>query len=282
MEEQIQKNSRDLQLYKSVQGIVNRKYIVAVPIDDPPSIGEKQLSRMRLHLWEAAAHHLLKLEWHSKHKHPKNFKGWIELSEPLGKFLQQMFLLAEKCHSRQTELGYKLDYPHAGRWLEEIQNETFYQGGILGLLPEDQKRVEAQKAGELANNHQAKNNGIRRLLAYCQSAAKFENPYRESGRMRHFSALLDAAIALSTGEGDRFRNQTYAPFIEAWSNAVKSLQSPDFQRCDLRDGKLVFHGPGRSKKVLSRNGSRKPLFGKGYKSYYQSSETRGFSSKARA
>ena len=204
-----------------------------IPPWEIPSTAHKHLATLSVRSWEASLHWLIKLEWRSNHKLPYPRKYSTAL-KPKGEFVRQLFLLCEKLHplfSGNYENAWILFKAVLGEWVIQGCYEIFYYAGN-----------DFQKGDK-------KEQALKPLHAQVTCARRLENPFLNTD-MKLNAHLLDAAIGLCECS-DLFRKKHYTPFITAWRNYIKSLDTPDFRRYFVEGDGLYRQGDKRSRiKIL--------------------------------
>jgi len=226
-------------IYKqAIASTLVRPLKVTVPY--VPNTGEKQFIEGVLQVWEVAAHWYIKLEWDSRYKIP--FKQPIvRATKEHGLYLKALFRLCEVCHSRQQAvLGDKaLPYANAAEWFRDIYKELLKAAVIEIYHPSPIEPPKNQKK------------------AYLKELRDFLEEIREGNItldpkvMPAFGMLLWLGSLLAENPSP-FNREYFQPFLRSWSAMITKMDSPEFKRHWVEDGKLyVQMGQGRGKKCLT-------------------------------
>lgn len=251
----------------AVTKILTQKYYACVPYE--PNLGQRQHIQTHVLVWKIALIQMLKIEEEIKGKLKLPFTPQlVELLKPHAKHLHSIYILCKECHMGQPFLSYELPYKHGFEWLHLIYKELINEGITDVLHPSTQSSSADRK--KLLDNGEIKRHTLRELNDNCTMVANYENPFRENPGLHNLSSLLDAAILLAESRPS-FNNRYFKPYIKSWRAMLKSMESPRFTRHFVKEGELHCQsGSGRRVRNITKESQpRKPLLGKGSKTYQQ-------------
>ncbi len=195
-----------------------------------PNVGELDQIEHATNNLMLGMHWVVKLDWSARHKIPASRKVANTL-KPLGLYLHQTFLLCAAVHARQGALPSRLNYSDAGEWFALIVKGMADEIVGTALAPLEGESEQAAYKGD------EKRSQLRTLMENPRCVERGENPIKKNHYLVALSDLFDGAIALST-ESSRFKDNDLKPFLAAWTNALKEMDSPRWQRQYVVDGQL--------------------------------------------
>jgi hypothetical protein len=177
--------------------------------------------------WVLALHWVYKKKWNPKHKIPCKRDAAKKL-EPLGNLFLSILNLCEALHT----IGYGQEYSNAGQWFTAVLLETKNEAlaNFLGLTNE--------------NSLDASIKSIRKDLSYYRNG---HNPHDKNKNINTWR-LIEAALKVTgSNKYPQIANELWRGvrakenpgFLHAYSAWAAALESKNYQKMTLKNGKLV-------------------------------------------
>lgn len=210
----------------------------------PPA--KTQLFERRMYIWSLALDFVCKEEkWLPNYKIPCK-RSLAKILRPQGIFLRRVYWLCKECHAAPPSMTgqEKNPYDNAFRWFEAIFYEILKEG-VFERQIDLQEPIEPLKSPTKRRVEDKKRYGLRNLHRTASRAAAYENPFLDCRANPASVKLMETAIAMA-GRSEDFRNEHYRPFIKAWRDWLKSMESPEFTRYFIKD-EVLYAQSGRGK-----------------------------------